>query len=103
MKAAGLYPGAADLILLWNDGEEMQVRFVETKDKSSQSKNQKDFQKRLEDIGGIYNIWRSLTELYELTISWGLKPIVAPPSITPHSKKALMYNMYHQFMLDSVE
>lgn len=99
MKQMGLYPGCSDLILLWNDGA-LQIRFLETKDKAPQSVNQEKFQKRVESIGGIYNIWRSLDDLYSLVLNWGLKPVCAPPGITPVTKKQLMQSMYHQVMLD---
>lgn len=101
MKSAGLYPGASDLILLWHD-KVMQIRFLETKDKAQQHKNQKDFQKRLESIGGIYHIWRSLPELESLCRSWGLLPATpVPKGTTPLTKKALMGGMMHEFMMET--
>lgn len=102
MKAMGLYPGAADLILLWNDGKQLQIRFLETKDKAPQSGPQKDFQKRLESIGGIYHIWRTLPELEALCRSWGLLPATpTPKGSTPLTKKQLMANMLHEFNMEN--
>lgn len=105
MKQMGLYPGTSDLFLFWPGRGigEMNVRALETKDKSPQSINQEKFQKRWESMGGIYHIWRSLSELYELCLSWGLKPLVAPPGWVPVSKKQLLCNMYHQMMMDGLE
>lgn len=101
MKQMGLYPGAADLLILWWD-KKLEVRFLETKDKAPQSKNQKDFQKRLESIGGIYHIWRSLPELEALCRSWGLLPAApTPKGATPLSKKQLMANMMHEFNMEN--
>lgn len=99
MKQMGLYPGCSDLILLWNDGN-LQIRFLETKDKAPQSVSQKKFEDRIRRLGGVYNIWRSLGELYELCLSWGLKPLCAPPGWVPETKKQLLQNMYHQVMMD---
>lgn len=100
MKAAGLYPGCADLILLWNDGA-LQIRFLETKDKSNQSVNQKAFQARLESLGGSYSIWRSLPELEALCRSWGLKPAApTPKGEMPLTRKQLQANMLHELRLE---
>lgn len=103
MKQMGLYPGCCDLFLFKQGSTpgELWVRALETKDKASQSSKQVAFQKHWESIGGIYHIWRNLTELHDLCVSWGLKPIVAPPATTPLSKKQLMGNMMHQFMLET--
>lgn len=102
MKQMGLHPGASDLILLWNDGRTLQIRFLETKDKSSQSVNQEKFQKRIEGIGGIYHIWRTLPELEALCRSWGLEPATpTPKGATPLSRKQLMGSMMHEFMMEN--
>lgn len=99
LKSMGMYPGAADMFLFWNDGV-LQVRALETKDKAPQSRNQKKFQAHWEKIGGIYHIWRTLPELYDLCVSWGLKPVVAPPGWVPATRKQMQANMYHQIMMD---
>jgi len=100
MKGMGLYPGCSDLILLWNDGA-MQIRFLETKDKAPQSVNQRAFQLRLEWLGGVYHIWRSIPELESLCRSWGLKPAApAPSGGTPHNRKQLQANMLHELNLE---
>lgn len=100
MKAMGLYPGAADLILLWQ-ANGLQIRFLETKDKAPQSIAQKEFQKRLEGIGGIYYIWRSLPELEALCRSWGLIPAApVPKGATPATKKQLKFNMLHELRME---
>lgn len=102
MKQMGLYPGAADLFLFkqGSSAGEMWVRALETKDKAPQSGNQIKFQSAWQKISGVYNIWRSLPELYELTISWGLKPLCQPPDMVPVTKRQLLGNMYHQMMID---
>lgn len=102
MKGMGLYPGAADLIVLWNDGRELQVRFLETKDRTPQSVNQEKFQKRLEAIGGVYRIWRSLPELEDICRSWGLVPaMTAPKGTLPVTKKDLLCDILHQFNIEN--
>lgn len=96
MKQMGLYPGAADLIILWDSGK-LEIGFLETKDKAPQHKNQRDFQKRLESIGGRYRIWRSLPELEAICHEWGLVPAApSPKGATPLNKKQLIFNMTHE-------
>lgn len=103
MKQMGLYPGAAD-ILLFKAGPErgtMWVRALETKDKAPQSASQVRFQKHWESIGGYYRIWRSLTELHDICVEWGLTPVVKPPDYMPTSKSHLIAGMLHNFYMET--
>ena len=102
LKRMGMKPGAADLLIFkkGDGGSIVCVGALETKDKAPQSVPQEKFQKEWEAIGGRYAIWRSLTELHDICVSWGLKPMLRPPGHTPTSKKMMQASTYHQFMLD---
>jgi hypothetical protein len=59
LKATGLLPGAADLVVVLPN----KVFFLETKTKKGrQSDNQKAFQSRVEELGYTYAVVRSLDE-----------------------------------------
>lgn len=97
MKRMGMYPGCADLLLFWQDG---QFAALETKADTRQSVNQEKFQEAFEQLGGRYKIWHNLTELHDALVSFGLNPITTPPDYLPHNKKNMQAAMYHQMMLD---
>lgn len=106
MKDAGLYPGAADLILFKKTDLAkglMWVRFLETKDKTPQSKNQKNFQQEVEDRNGIYAIWRSLPELDAIIRGWGLSPLCEIPVSTHRSKRLVTQNMIRAVNMEGAE
>lgn len=64
LKRTGLLSGASDLIVITPKGKLM---FIELKiDKGKQSDNQKDFEKRVKDLGFEYHIVRSLEEFKKL-------------------------------------
>lgn len=60
LKEEGVKAGVADLVLLFPEGK---IIFVEMKTKKgTQQDSQKDFQKRVEDLGFKYLIWRSVDD-----------------------------------------
>lgn len=64
MKATGLLSGVSDLIVFLPNGK---MLFVELKlQNGRQSDNQKDFEKRVDDLGYPYHIIRSLEQFKEL-------------------------------------
>ena len=72
LKAEGAKAGVSDLLLL-HPNEECNFLAIEMKTKTgSQSKNQKDWQKGIENLGGKYQICRSVEEFQE-TINLYLK------------------------------
>lgn len=98
LKRMGMYVGASD-ILLFSDNEEFAL---ETKDKAPQSVHQEKFQKDWESRGRKYAIWRTLTELHDILVSWGLNPQLRPPGYTPTTKKQMTCGLLHQFYLDTM-
>lgn len=62
LKAEGAKAGVSDLLLL-QPNEEFNFLAIEMKTKSgSQSKNQKDWQRGIENLGGKYEICRSVED-----------------------------------------
>lgn len=60
LKATGTLAGVSDLILIHTNGK---IYFLELKiEKGVQSEVQKDFQKRVEDLGYDYHIIKSLEQ-----------------------------------------
>lgn len=102
MLGMGLYPGAADLFLYRRGSTpgEMKVLALETKVDAPQSTKQEKFQSHWESIGGIYKIWRSLEELHDIIVAWGLEPLGKAPSFVPETKKQLMHSMYANAMAE---
>lgn len=67
MKATGLLAGASDLVVIFPNGK---LSFVELKtEKGTQSDKQKDFEKRVTDLGYEYKLIRTLEEFKQWTIS----------------------------------
>ncbi len=102
MKAMGLYSGAADLFLFRRGSApgEMKVLALETKVDAPQSASQEKFQAHWESIGGIYHIWRSLEELHDIIVAWGLRPLGKAPSFVPETKQQLRNTMYMNAMAE---
>ena len=64
LKATGVLAGVSDLIILQPNGK---IKFVEVKiEKGRQSESQKDFQKKVNDLGFDYYIVRSLDDFIEI-------------------------------------
>lgn len=102
LKRMGMMPGAPDLLLFWQDNG-LQVAALETKDKAPQSANQKKFEAAWNKIGGRYRIWRSLPELYDALVSFGLNPKTPPPGYVPHTHKGLVCDMLHLMQMQDTE
>lgn len=102
LKRMGMMPGAPDLLLFWQDSG-LQVAALETKDKAAQSVNQKKFEAAWEAIGGRYRIWRSLPELYDALLSFGLNPKTCPPNYVPRTQKDLICDMMHLMQVDDTK
>jgi hypothetical protein len=67
MKATGLLAGASDLVVIFPNGK---LSFVELKtEKGTQSDKQKDFEKRVTDLGFEYKLIRTLEEFKQWTTS----------------------------------
>jgi len=66
LKATGLLPGASDLIIIHKG----KIYFIELKDeKGTQQPNQKDFEKRVNDQGYDYLIFRDLLGFQNFILS----------------------------------
>ncbi len=66
LKATGILAGASDLIIVHKN----KIYFIELKDdKGSQQQNQKEFEKRVNDQGFDYFIFRSLAEFQKFILS----------------------------------
>lgn len=102
LKRMGMMPGAADLFLFWQDNG-LQVAALETKDKAAQSVNQKKFETAWTAIGGRYRIWRSLPELYDALLSFGLNPKTPPMNWVPHTKAQMTQGIYHNMLMQDAE
>lgn len=65
LKAEGVVPGVADLILLHPNATYCALAIEMKTDKGRQSQSQKDWQLRLEGNGGKYVVCRSLDQFIE--------------------------------------
>lgn len=69
----GILKGAPDLILWERVNGRSQSMAIELKSKTgAQSPDQKEFQRKFEDKGGLYAICRSVAEVRDRLIAWGL-------------------------------
>ena len=67
MKATGLLAGASDLVVIFPNSK---LAFVELKtEKGTQSDKQKNFEKRVTDLGFEYKLIRTLEEFKQWTTS----------------------------------
>lgn len=63
LKKEGVVAGAADLVLILDDGETVWVELKTPKGR--QSDNQKEFQAKLQNLSHTYLIWRSIDDCNE--------------------------------------
>jgi hypothetical protein len=68
LQGLGAYPGISDLIAIKNGV----TAFIEIKTPTgTQSEKQEDFQRDVEEHGGVYKVLRSLEEAIEWEQEWG--------------------------------
>lgn len=104
LKMMGLFPGIADLLLLWRGQCEcgrrkVGIGFIEIKKSSGvQSGVQKKFQGICIWLGISYEIVRSVRETHQVCVKWGLIPehnAIKEPDLRSETQKKLdNHNMY---------
>lgn len=89
----GVRRGVADFMLWWPNGKgAIELKFESGK----QSAYQKDFQYRFEQVGGYYAVCRSVKEVRDTLISWGLEcknMNCIEPQMSFEKRIAIVHNM----------
>lgn len=87
LKKMGVKSGVADLLLFWRGG----MGALELKSlKGSMSDNQKKFRTAWIQRGGNYSLCRSMNDVEQAVIGWGLEPKFRIPSSTERSGRQML-------------
>lgn len=85
MKSTGLLPGASDLIVIHQTGRHVALLWMECKTETGrQSKDQVDFQHRIEALGYRYVVFRSLEQFRAIINELNIAVLSHP--INPYSQ-----------------
>jgi hypothetical protein len=98
LKKMGFLPGVPDWLLFWGQQRmHGDVPYVTPKmaaielktEKGTLSQSQIDFQTKWTNLGGKYAVCRSMEEIQEAVVAWGLKPLYPVPVALAESRRQM--------------
>lgn len=102
MKAFGVIRGIPDLLLFFGTVEQPKFGAIELKSaKGKLSEYQVGFKEQWERRGGLYAICRTVAEVEDAVVSWGLKPSFRGPKyLSNNTTKQMRMMAYNQIMME---